>query len=149
MLRIFLMVLFAMSFSQPFKGKDPRDIIEKVRIYRLTEELDLTEEQAVKFFTRLKELRKIEKDYHKTKAEILIELRNLLKSGGDDDEILAVIKKYEDLNKEKSIGQKKQFEEIKKILTPTQQASYLIFQDEFEREIREMIKEVRRCHSKP
>lgn len=139
-----LFCLIAISFSQPFNEKDPRAIIEKVRIYRLTQELDLTTEQAVKFFPKLNELQKIEKNFQKEKIEILFELKTLLRDHATDKEILKTVSKYEDAQKKKIEGQVKKLKEIWEILTPAQRAKYLIFQEEFNREIREMIKEIKK-----
>lgn len=142
--------LISMVFSQEsFDDKDPREIIEKVRIFKLTQELDLTTEQAVKFFPKLNELRKIEQEFQKERMDILKELRDLIKNDASDKEITKVITKFEEAHKKKMVGQIKKMEEIKEVLTPLQQAKYLIFQEEFEREIRDLIKEVRKHRPPP
>ena len=51
---------------------------------------------------------------------------------------------YEKILRDRVERQITKMREIQTMLTPSQQAKYLIFQDEFEREIREMIKEVKR-----
>jgi len=66
---VILLGLVAISFSQPFNNEDPRAIIEKVRIYRLTQELDLTTEQAIEFFPKLNELQKIERHLDKKRSK--------------------------------------------------------------------------------
>lgn len=139
------LVLLAIAFSQEvFDEKDPREIIENVRIYRLTQELDLTTEQAAKFFPQLNELRKIEQNFQKERMATLRELKDLVKSNDSTAKITKAIKRYEAVQEQRATAQIKKTEEIKQVLTPLQQAKYLIFQEEFEREIREMIKEVRK-----
>jgi len=49
---LILLGLAVLSFSQTFDENDPRAIIEKVKIYRLTKDLDLTTEQAILFFPK-------------------------------------------------------------------------------------------------
>jgi len=141
---VILLGLVAISSSQPFNNDDPRAIIEKVRIYRLTQELDLTTEQAIEFFPKLNELQKIEKAFRQKKIQILFELRNLLRTDADDKEILKVVSKYEDIQRKKIEDQIEKIKEMWKILTPVQRAKFLIFQEEFDDEIRKMIRQVKK-----
>lgn len=123
--------------------KDPRAIIEKIRIYELTERLNLTTEQAVKFFPRLNELRKNEENFQNQKMETVRVLQDLVRKKADDEELNKVLQRYTDARREKWVKDSLVYEEIKHLLTPRQQANLLIFQEEFEREIREMIRRVR------
>lgn len=146
-MKIFLFVLsilVTISFGQESEPQDPRAIIEKVRIYRLTRELDLTTEQAVELFPKLNELQKIDKEFRVQEQEIIDNLRGLLDSDALDKEILKSLGRYEDIFRERLERQINKMKEIRKVLTPNQQARYIIFQDEFEHEIREMIREVKK-----
>lgn len=122
---------------------DPAQLIEKVRIYTLTKELDLTTEQAIEFFPKLSEFQKIEKDFNEEKAEILNELKDLLKSGADDKKINAVLERYEQSLRRKLEDQISKTKEMWSMLTVAQRAKFLIFQDEFNRKIREIIKQIK------
>ncbi len=143
---IVVMLLFLMAFlnGQVNESRDPRAIIEKVRIYRLTKELDLTTEQAIEFFPKLNELHKIDNEFREQRHKILIQLKELLSGDAADEDIIRSLSAYEDILKDRVERQIKKMREIRTMLTPSQQAKYLIFQDEFEREIREMIKEVKK-----
>ncbi len=138
----FLPLLLIFAQGRP-EEKDPREIIEKVRIYKLTEELDLSEEQITKFFPRLKEMRKNEQEFHKQRNEIVQELKELLKTKAEEEKIVKLLNKLQELQKKRVESQLKEAEEIRQILTPEQQARFIIFQEEFEREIRDMIREIR------
>jgi len=139
-----LAVLSVLLIAQEDEVNDPRAIIEKIRIYRLTKELDLTTEQAIEFFPRLNELQKIDKDFRAQQVEIIASLKELVRGEAEDGEIQQSLSRYEALLKDKVERQLSKLKEIRGVLTPGQQAKYLIFQDEFERDIREMIKEVRK-----
>ncbi|UCG29094.1 MAG: hypothetical protein JSV53_06090 [candidate division WOR-3 bacterium] len=143
---IVVMLLFIMAFTngQVNESRDPRAIIEKVRIYRLTKELDLTTEQAIEFFPKLNELHKIDNEFREQRHKILIQLKELLSGDAADEDIMRSLSAYENILKDRVERQIKKMREIRTMLTPSQQAKYLIFQDEFEREIREMIKEVKK-----
>lgn len=145
-----LLIPFLVLLAQEnFDKKDPREIIEKVRIYKLTEALDLTEEQTTKFFPHLKEMRKNEQDFQGQRMVLLQELRNLVKTNAREQEIINVLNQFQELQKKRMTNQMQEIESLKKILTPVQQAKFLIFQEDFEREIRELIREVRKRHHKP
>jgi|UniRef100_A0A7V3VUQ3 Spy/CpxP family protein refolding chaperone len=144
---IFLVLPILLLFAQEeFERKDPREIIERVRIYKLTEALDLSEEQAAKLFPHLKEMRKNEQEFQRQRMELLKDLKDLLNRKADESEIIKVLNRYQELQKKRMESQINEIEGIKKILTPEQQAKFLIFQEEFEQEIRELIKEVRSRH---
>jgi len=140
---VFLSIIVPLLFAQPPKGQDPRVIIEKIRMWRLTQELDLSTEQTAALFPKLNELRKIEKKYSEEKRQVLAELKDLLDRDASDAAITTALSRYEALNRQRIEIQFEQAQEIKTILTPVQQARYLIFEDEFNREIRKMIKEIK------
>jgi len=141
---IVLLLILGFLIAQENRADDPRAIIEKIRIYRLTKELDLTTEQAIEFFPKLNELQKIDKDFRARQKEILDDLKAMIRDDAEQKEIVESLSRYETIFKEKMERQLSKMGEIRKLLTPVQQARYLIFQDEFEREIRNMIKEVRK-----
>ena len=141
---IVLPFLLGLLIAQENETDDPRVIIEKIRIYRLTRELDLTTEQAIEFFPKLNELQKIDKDFRARQKEILDNLKAMIHEDAEQKEIMKSLSRYETIFKEKVERQLSKMGEIRELLTPVQQARYLIFQDEFEREIRRMIKEVRK-----
>lgn len=143
---VVLTILFAISFAQNNEKHDPRVIIENVRIYRLTKELDLTTEQAIEFFPKLNELQKVDREFRSKQQQILGELRILVQDSAPDIEISEILTRYEDVFKGRVERQVMKRQELRKMLTPNQQARYLIFQDEFEREIKRMIQEVKRLH---
>jgi len=145
---LILLGLAVLCLAQPFNDDDPRAIIEKVKIYRLTQELDLTTEQAVRFFPKLNDLQKIERKFGEEKMRIIHGLKELLREHASDEKILEVVAKFEELQKDKLTRQIEKMKEIWQILTPVQRAKFLIFQEEFNREIREMIKQIKK-HRKP
>ena len=141
---IVLMSLCAVCFAQGPNHHDPRAIIEKVKIYRLTQELDLTTEQAQTFFPRLHELEKLEKEFHEQKLEMLDELKMLVVEEGKENEIVIIVNEFEDAQQKKMEEQMNKLHDMWMVLTPVQRAKFLIFEDDFHREIRDMIKEIKR-----
>lgn len=141
---VFISIIVPLLFAQQFDGQDPRAIIEKIRTWRLTQELDLSTEQTAVLFPKLNELRKIEKTYNEEKRQILVDLKDLVNRNASDAALTQVLSRYEAMNRQKMEMQIEKMKDIMTILTPVQQARYLIFEDEFNREIREMIREVKK-----
>ncbi len=147
---IVLVILCAVCFAQGPNHHDPRVIIERVKIYRLTQELDLTTEQAQMFFPKLHELEKIEEDFHEQKLEMLDALKMLVIEEGKEDEIITIVDEFEDAQQKKMKQQMSKLHDMWMVLTPVQRAKFLIFEDEFHREIRDMIKDIKeRRHQQP
>jgi len=141
---IILLGVIAVCFSQEFDEKDPRLIIEKVKIWRITQELDLTTAQAEKFFPRLHELHKIEREFHDKRTHILAELESLLAKNAAEAEIIQTMNRYDDMYRKKSENEMEKLEEMWQVLTPIQRAKYVIFEEEFIKEIRNMIREIKK-----
>ncbi len=141
---IIFLGLISLCFSQEFDEKDPRVIIEKVKIWRITQELDLTTEQAEKFFPRLHEFSKIEREFHDERMHILTELAKLLEKNAAEEEITKVINRYDDVYRKKSENEIQKLEEMWQVLTPVQRAKYVIFEEKFIKEIRDMIREIKK-----
>ena len=141
---ILLFSLIAVCFSQEFDEKDPRAIIEKVKIWRMTQELDLTTEQAEKFFPRLHELHEIEREFHRARMHMLSQLTDLVKKDNAEREIIEIMTRYDGVHREKFKNEMQKLEEMWQVLTPVQRAKYLIFEEEFIREIKDMIREIKK-----
>ncbi len=153
-MRIFIVLgLIGLAFAQEIdKDKlltegDPREVIENVKIFMLTKKLDITKEQASQLFPTINELQKIDQEFREKRLEALHEMKRLINSNASEQEINNVIREYEDAYNKKIENEKKRFSELKKILTPIQQAKYLIFQEEFEGEIRNIINEIKNRRS--
>lgn len=139
-----LLTFLVLLFAQNFDAKDPRAIIEEVRIWRITQELDLTSDQATRLFPKLHEFRKVESDFRKQRVQLLSEMRNLLHRGASNQELQKVIEQYQAVHIKKIEQEVRSLKEMEKILTPVQQAKFLIFEDEFTREILDMIKHIKK-----
>ncbi len=124
--------------------QDLQEMIETIRIYKITQELDLTEEQSVKFFPKLKEMRLAKQEFfdNQTKLNELLE-RYLQDANKFAKEIKAIISEMETNEtklREKEARIKK---EIANILTPEQLAKFLLLQQKFNREMREMVEKAK------
>ena len=140
--------------GQAFEGDEPlppfekreeiRKRIELIRMWKLTEELDLTEETGAKLFPILHTFDEKRRELHKERHTIMNELRKALENvATSDEEIEAAMDKLDENALAVSDLLRQQRQELKGVLSPRQQAKFVLFQREFHREIRKIIAEAR------
>lgn len=117
-----------------------RKKIEAVRIWRLTEELKMNEGTAVRLSSFLSSIEEKRRGLIHTNIDTIRELRMLLTSGKPDMRtIKAGLEKIEKNQRELFELKQKELNGIKDILTIEQQARYVVFDHEFQNEMRRMI----------
>jgi len=126
-----------------------RESVNTLRLLRMTQALDLTEEQAAKIFPALNRTDKEKRDINHQIGQKLKELRLVLaKEKPEEQEIENAIG---DLKKLRNALKMKD-EELEKIieenLTLVQRAKYVVFSVDFYRGIREKIDRARRLQKK-
>jgi hypothetical protein len=112
--------------------------IELIRMWKLTEELNLNEETGKKLFPILEKYDRKRIEWMEKRRKIMRSLRNSLKEG-DKEGIRLAIKKWGDNEKVIRDIKIRRLEEIKGVLTVEQLAKYILFEERFEREIRRII----------
>ncbi len=120
--------------------EEVRKKMEAVRMWRLTEALKLDEKTSAKLAAVLGSLDQRRGALMTESRETLRELRSSLKEGNPDEKKLkTALEKIRKNQDEMMDLRKKELNKIKDILTVEQQARYLVFQHEFQREMRGMI----------
>lgn len=124
--------------------KDPRQMMETVRIWKMTQALDLTEDQSARLFPKMKEMRENMEQFQKFRSRIVGDLESYLR----DPKKFAIELKAKlqelDLSEGKMHDlQQKLKREIANILSPEQQAKFMLFQMWFDKEMREMIQKAK------
>ncbi|MCX5885559.1 MAG: hypothetical protein NT096_06590 [Proteobacteria bacterium] len=121
-----------------------RKRIDLIRMWRLTEDLNLDEETGSKLFPLLRQYEEKRRDLAKKREELIFALKAQLKTGQPhEDGIKGILKKWEEIRAEEQDVNRKEKEDLKGILSIEQQAKYLLFQQEFTKEMRRMIADVR------
>ncbi len=133
---VFLCIGF-INAQEDFMGPmdpDRRERMETLRIWKMTEFLDLTTEQSTKFFPKLKEFKESIRSDQDKQRKIMIEIHKLV-NDKDYKSSYADVKNYaKQLSElEKSIITKKEafIIDTGDILTADQQMKYLIFENRF------------------
>ena len=134
----------AHPFPEEGKRERLREEIETMKMWKMLEVLNLTDEQSDKFLPAWRELQKAQKDFREKREDLLKSLEGVLGAEKPDEgkikDILA------QLEKERS-----QFDEVQQrfrqkaqeVLTIEQQAKLLLFEDRFEKRMMEIIRQYR------
>ena len=143
------LVFFAVS-SLAQEGPPPdRDEfakrIELVRMWKLTEALDLDEETASRFFPILNKYESKMKQHYKKKREAEHRISEAVRERTfpEKKEILALINQIFDQDREINELRRKEVEEISHVLTNEQLVKFIHFHSEFKKRIRKMIRDIK------
>ncbi len=121
----------------------PGQRLEMMKMWRLTEELDLSEEQAGKFFPRYNALEKEIMEMNKDQKEILGSLLQKENSGKEisQKELDEITKKLSDIEQRKIQKKQQFFEDLDNLLSTDQRARYLGFELRFMENLRKGIRD--------
>jgi homogentisate 1,2-dioxygenase len=146
-----LAVLFTLvpvlANAQPFgppTDQKPFERIEQFKKVRLIEMLDLKEDQSVRFLARMKDFDNQRRDLMKSKMDLLDKIERLVRNDADDKEFEAMFPQVSAVDKRMMELNQQFFNGLGDILTVKQRGKYLLFERQFERELREAMRETRR-----
>lgn len=126
------------------RREEIRKKIETIRIWRMTEELKLDSGTSAKLASLLSPIEQKRRELFREQVGTMGTLRRTLAAQKPDEEkIKHLLDKLENSHNSIQALRNEEVEGLKQILTVEQQARFLIFQHEFEREMREMIAEAR------
>lgn len=141
-----------LALGIPAAGQDPatRDprterVIEALLIWRLVDELDLTEPQIARIFPRIKALKELRLELGRQKVRLQLELRDLLRQQPrDEEQIRAKITELDQLRGQIERQRRRILRELIAALRVEQQARFTLIQETFEADTIRMLEEVRR-----
>lgn len=141
---LFLFLINGLAYPQPLPKERVREQIETIRMWKLTEALNLSQEQSMRFFPLFNQWERERHQLDLERNRLLDELKLVLKrERPKEKEIRTLLERLEENRVRRGEGQKDFWLQASKILTLRQRAEYLIFQRDFERRIREIIKGIR------
>jgi Spy/CpxP family protein refolding chaperone len=118
--------------------------LQQFKKLRLMETLNLNEEESIKFFARYNKFEEELRDLEQQRNSILDDMENLIKHEEKEE---AYKKDFDDLL---ALGQKlveartRFYKDARTMLTPVQTAKLLVFERNFNRDLREAIRDVQR-----
>ncbi len=119
-----------------------RKRVETLKMWRLTEALNLDEKTSAQVFPILNRFDKKRYELEESLREGMRELRESLRNK-KEDQLKKIVNKLEQDHKALQSLKQEEWAEMKKVLTIEQQAKFIIFLTEFEREVRKLIAEAR------
>jgi len=128
--------------TPPDKPGKMKEKVESLRVWKLLETLDLTEEQANSFLPAYREFQKSEGKYSQTRRELLDQLQKSLENN-DQKKISDLVAKLKQNRLQMEQDRVQFLTRIDKMLSPEQQAKFLLFQNRFEGRVRAEIMELR------
>ncbi len=143
MMAVLLGIAASLASAQPGRPFDmrPFEKVDQLRKVRMIDELDLKEEQSVRFFARLNEFDKKRKELMKAKHEALDNLERLVKEKADEKELEKSFPAIVAFDQQLAAEKARFFSGLSDILTAPQRAKLLTFERKFEKELREAVRE--------
>lgn len=144
------LLVVMMALALPAVGQEPQPprgerIIEAIFIWRLVDELDLTEGQIIRILPRLKALKTIRIEMGRRVPVLRREIRQLSAQQPRDEEAIRVkVAELNLLRAEMESGRRRQLQMIAAALTPEQQAKFALIQETFEMDTLRLLEEMRR-----
>jgi Spy/CpxP family protein refolding chaperone len=124
-------------------GKE-RKHIEQFRLLKLLELLDLKEDQEVDFIKAFRTMRSERRDLHEKRMELVNSLADGLRDQNiADNEIRQDVQQISELAKQEERVMENFLNTAQKILTPQQLGKLIVFQERFELELLEGVREFR------
>ena len=124
-----------------------RENIETLRMWKLLEALDLTSEQSDKFLPILKDFQKARRSFENQRRDLMKQLETALQNAPEDKQLKEILTDLENNREQFQTELDKYMDQTKAILSIEQQARLALFEDQFERRMRETIEPIRGGHS--
>ncbi len=141
---LFPLLISGLAYSQPQPRERVRKQIETIRMWKLTEALNLNQEQSMRFFPLFNQFQKEKRQLDQERNRLLDQLKDVLRQERPKEkEMRALLKRVEENRIKKGEGQRDFWLQTSQILTLRQRVELLIFQRDFEKRIREIIKGIR------
>jgi predicted nucleic acid-binding Zn-ribbon protein len=119
-------------------------MIETIKIWKMTEALDLSEDQAAKFFPKLTQLEAARREFQRRQRLLRDELAVLLRQRPlRDQEIKARLEELDRTEADFRGRERAVRNEVRTILSLEQQARLALFEERFEAEMRRTIQDLR------
>ena len=124
------------------RRQEIRRKVEVVRIMRLTEELNLDPETGARVVPLFKRFDELEQAHRKQRMQLGRELNQALQSGAGDDVLDGLMERMFDAEEQHVRQRRALFGDLGGVLSTEQQARFLLFIPRFQREMREIVRDL-------
>lgn len=139
-------IVVGLTIAVPgFAERNPREAIEAYRIWKLTEVLDLSDEQMPLFFSKLREIDDMEATLRREELDALRDIKRLLAAKDvDEKDLESALDRYIKARKRRTEEVAKLRQEAMEMLNLRQRCQYVVFEERFRQDIRDLIEKSRR-----
>jgi len=130
-------------FIPDWEDKDLKELIDTVRIYRLSKTLELSDEQTVLLMRRYDDFKKKVAELWEKRTKTMDLLREKVEGGAPESEIEEILNSLARLEEESSKARTDLIQKSGEGLTVMQRARMLLFLQDFERDMRRLIERAR------
>ena len=124
--------------------ESPRDVVEAYKVWKLTEVLDLSEEQMPVFFARLRKIEDATVSFNQEEREALKDIARLLDDKrADEADLTKALDRYERVRRERHEETIRLRREAASLLSARQRCQFVVFEERFRSELRDMVTRVR------
>lgn len=126
-----------------WEDKDLKELIDTVRIFRLSRTLELSDEQTVMLMRRYDDLKKQVSELWEKRNQMMEQLREKVNKNASEAEIEQVLNDLSKLEEESFYARRDLLKKAGQDLTITQRAKLLLFMQDFERDMRKLLERAR------
>jgi Spy/CpxP family protein refolding chaperone len=132
--------------QEEMKGRfgRPMERLDRYKKIRMVEVLNLDEETGVKLVSRYTKHRERMKEIESDRADLVEKLETMTQSGTSEAEYQRVFNEIYEIEKKISEARKKFLDELKEFLTSKQIAQYMVFERDFMKDVRNVVKDVQK-----
>ena len=123
-------------------GKERR-MLEAVRISRMTEALNLSDDQIASFFPRMHKMEDEMRQLGRQRRTLIKELERLLQAKAKEAELRPLVEQIDKLDAQRYQRMESEHAELDKLLSVEQRARLRVFNHSFDDEIRTMVRGIR------
>ncbi|MFA5832265.1 MAG: hypothetical protein WDA22_02205 [Bacteroidota bacterium] len=122
----------------------PMERLESFKKIRMIEALKLDEETGLKLVGRYNKHRESVKELEEDRTKIIEKLDEQVRSNATDSDLQKSFNEFFEIEKKISDARKKYLEGLKEIFTNKQIAEYMIFERNFMKDLRKVVKDVQK-----
>lgn len=148
LLPLFLLVTSVMNGQPPRPEGRGHERVERLKKVRMIEVLGLSEDQSVRFFARLSEHEKSVRESMKLRSDLLDRIERTVRGGGSEKDLEKLFDEVRDTDSRIHDEKQRFFSGLSDLLSVEQRGKLLLFERQFERELREAMRELRQRRMK-
>ena len=125
-------------------NEDVPHLVEIIRIWKLVDELELNEEQLIKFLPKFKELIDLRDKYFRSRRKTVTELENLLEANASQDHLKSAIDEFKTAEVDYYVTYRRLNDELDANLNVKQRAKFVVFQERYRSDMRSLIRTLKK-----